>query len=262
MIPSLISDNTKFIFHSLSPFDKIFYSISLPFKKNPKRIPPFIQKMKYIGAQNIFKDDPKHEIQTITNLIKLFSIKYFNEPFKDTLGYAFSRINIDLNFNEALNNVTYIAKVEKGVKEYQNSINERLLSYENIAKYPELQIFKQCKKESIYLFFRFLILNLTYHIDDFENYLFSVILDNFDFNKIESNILNFNNFLNLISFSSAVKDNEISLSIIQKSILKIDGFKNYVFIDDLEFLQEINEKKELIKKVLQLDTMSIKKYPN
>ncbi|WP_108060161.1 AAA family ATPase [Poseidonibacter lekithochrous] len=254
---SKIADNTKFIFHSLSPFDKIFYSISVPFKKHPKRIPPFIEQMKYIGAQNIFKDDPKHEIQTITNLIKLFSIEYFNEPFKDTLGYEFSKISIDINFNEELNTRKYINLVDNDIESIQNSIDERLSSYTNINKYPHLVAYINCKDEEIYEFFKFLMLNLTYSINSFEDYLLCIILDNFDFNKIESNILNFNNFLNLISFSSIVKNNSINFSLLKSNILKVDNYKDYIFINDLTFLTEIEESKELIEEVLSLGSKTI-----
>lgn len=254
---STIPENTKFIFHSLSPFDKIFYSISIPFKKHPKRIPPFMDKMKYIGAQNIFKDDPKHEIQTITNLIKLFSIKYFNEPFKETLGYEFSSININVDFNVDFNTTKHIDKIKESIDTVITNIKERLYSYSNIDNYQELLVFKKCSKEDIYEFFEFLMLNLTYSINSVEDYLLKIILDNLDFNKIESNISYFNNFLTLISFSDSVKINKIDFSKLKLNILKIDGSKDYTFLNNSSFLSEINEKKTLIKQIFSLNKMSI-----
>lgn len=254
---SKISDNTKFIFHSLSPFDKIFYSISLPFKKYSKRIPSFIEQMKYIGAQNIFKDDPKHEIQTITNLLKLFSIPFFNEPFKNTLGYTFSKIRINTDFNEELNNSKHINLINENIESIKINIKERLHNYSNIDKYPQLLAFKQCEDESIYNFFKFLMLNLTYSIENFEDYLLKIVLDNFDFNKIESNILNFNNFLKMLSFSETIKDNKINLILLRTNILQMKNFKDYTFMNNLDFISEIYQNKELIEQILTLENNSI-----
>ena len=57
--------------------------------------------MKYIGNQNIFVGDPKHEIQTLTNLITLFSNKYFSEPFNNSFEYI-ERRYIDLRCMQIL----------------------------------------------------------------------------------------------------------------------------------------------------------------
>lgn len=254
---SKISDNSKFIFHSLSPFDKIFYSISLPFKKYSKRIPSFIEQMKYIGAQNIFKDDPKHEIQTITNLLKLFSIPFFNDPFKSTLGYTFSKITINTDFNEELNNPTHLKLIDENINSVKANIKEKLQNYPNIDKYPQLITFNQCEEEDIYNFFRFLMLNLTYIIEDFEDFFLKIVLENFDFNKIEANILNFNNFLKMLSFSETIKDNKINLTLLRKNILQIENFKDYTFINNLDFINEIYQNKELIEQILTLENTSI-----
>lgn len=254
---SKISDNTKFIFHSLSPFDKIFYSISLPFRKYSKRIPSFIEQMKYIGAQNIFKDDPKHEIQTITNLLKLFSIPFFNEPFKNTLGYTFSKIKINTDFNEELNNSKHIDLINENIESIKINIKERLHNYSNIDKYPQLLAFSHCGDEDIYNFFKFLMLNLTYSIENFEDYLLRIVLDNFDFNKIESNILNFNNFLKMLSFSETIKDNKINLILLRTNILQMKNFKDYTFMNNLDFISEIYQNKELIEQILTLENNSI-----
>ena len=252
-----IPDDSKFIFHSLSPFDKIFYSISIPLKENPSRIKPFIRQMKYIGNQNIFKNDPKHEIQTITNLINLFSTPDFSKPFEDTLKYKFSKININVDFNKELNNWNHIDSVNENVILIQNNINEKLKNYANINKYPLLVIFNNCLEEDKLAFFKFLMLNLTYSIENYEDYLLKIVLDNFDFNKIESNISNLNNFLNLISFNEVVENYKINLFILKSNILKIEKFKNYTFVNDFELLNELYQDKELIEQILTLGTKSI-----
>jgi len=151
---SQIPDETKFIFHSLSPFDKIFYSISLPFRKHQKRIAPFRNQMKYIGNQNIFVGDPKHEIQTLTNLITLFSNEYFSKPFNDSLGYIFSRIEIDLEHKKRIvdiNTKIYIEEIINKVSTFQNiEINTSFLIYERSSIVKKLHndkkvlYFKKC----------------------------------------------------------------------------------------------------------------------
>lgn len=253
-----IPDNSKFIFHSLSPFDKIFYSISIPLKENPSRIKPFIEKMKYIGNQNIFKNDPKHDIKTITNLINLFSIDdHFNKSFIETLKYKFSRINVDIDFNKELNNWKYIDSCNENAILTQANINEKLKNYTNIDKHPLLSIFYNCLEEEKVSFFKFLILNLTYSIEDCNDYIFKIVLDNLDFNKIESNILNLNNFLTLISFNEIVENNKINLELLKTNVLKIEKFKNFIFINDFELLNEVYLNKELIQKILTLETKVI-----
>ena len=166
---SKIPDDTKFIFHSLSPFDKIFYSISLPLLKHEKRIPHFRKQMKYIGNQNIFKGDPKHEIQTLTNLIILFSNRYFAEPFEKTLNYKFSNLEVNVDHIER--------SVDINTKIYIDEIIEKVNNFGNIEKYPELVAFKQLdtklKEEFLKAFFAF---NLEKDTPD--KYLRFIIIDN------------------------------------------------------------------------------------
>ncbi len=243
-----IPDNSKFIFHSLSPFDKIFYSISLPFKDYPQRIQPFTERMKYIGNQNIFKDDPKHEIQTITNLIKLFSITFFNEPFKNTLGYEFSRIAVITDLNEELNKWDFI--------QIGNNIIDKLSNYNNIDKYPQLLIFRE-HIEEIDTFFEFLEFSIILKTKNYEDYIFKIVLDNIDFNKIESNITHLNNFLKLISFDKAIKNNKIDLDLIKDNIMGIDNFKDYAFINDYKLLNDLYRNKEIIYTMLNLENILV-----
>lgn len=246
---SKIPDETKFIFHSLSPFDKIFYSISVPLKAHPKRIEPFREQMKYVGNQNIFVGDPKHEIQTLTNLIRLFSNDYFSPPFKSALGYEFSRIEIDINH---LNKSIPIY-----AKDFTAEIIEKITTYSKIEKYPELLAFKDLNKSSQEEFF----LNLFYNetkvtVDD---YLFSIVQDNILLNEMIQSITHINNFFKLISFSSIVKkDKTIDYPKLKQNILKITKFKDHFFIKDATFLNDIFEKKSEIEEILLLQELSIK----
>jgi len=256
---SIISKKTKFIFHSLSPFDKIFYSISVPFSKYPKRIKPFINQMKYIGTQNIFKDDPKHEIQTITNLIKLFSNKFFNQPFKSTLGYKFKTIEIDTDYKKLhRENKDKYQALNQRINAISENIIEKVISFDNIDNYPELLAFKSMKPESqIKFFYKLLDYNTSIEFTAKE-YIYSIIIDNFDFDRIEANIVNFSNLLKLLSIESAIKD-DLSLDFLQlkKNILKLTKIKSYTFIKDISFLNGLLSDIDIINDILSLSSLSI-----
>lgn len=246
---SQIPKETKFIFHSLSPFDKIFYSISLPFKKNPKRISPFTDQMKYIGNQNIFVGDPKHEIQTLTNLITLFSNKYFSEPFNNSLGYTFSRIDIDLEYKKRT--------VDINTKIYIEEIINKVSTFQNIDNYPELVAFKNIdntiQKEFLLKFFAKDLSKLTA-----EEFLRFIIIDSFTLVELTTNITYFNNFLKLISFSSIIDSNgNINGPKLRQNILSIQKFPDYIFIKDSNFLNEFIQKKDELETILKLSNLSI-----
>jgi energy-coupling factor transporter ATP-binding protein EcfA2 len=246
---SQIPEETKFIFHSLSPFDKIFYSISLPFKKNPKRISPFIDQMKYIGNQNIFVGDPKHEIQTLTNLITLFSNEYFSKPFNDSLGYTFSRIEIDLEHKKRT--------VDINTKIYIDEIINKVSTFQNIEKYPELVAFKNIDKkkqeEFLSIFFAKDLSKSTA-----EEFLRFIIIDSFTLIELTTNITYFNNFLKLISFSSIIDSNgNINGQRVRQNILSIQKFPDYIFIKDSKFLNEFIQKKDELETILKLSNLPI-----
>jgi predicted ATPase len=246
---SQIPDETKFIFHSLSPFDKIFYSISLPFKKNPKRISPFIDQMKYIGNQNIFKGDPKHEIQTLTNLITLFSNEYFSKPFNDSLGYTFSRIEIDLEHKKRT--------VDINTKIYIDEIINKVATFQNIEKYPELVAFKNIDKKKQEKFLSiFFAKDLSKSTA--EEFLRFIIIDSFTLIELTTNITYFNNFLKLISFSTTIdSDGNINGQIVRQNLLSIKKFPDYIFIEDSNFLNELIQKKDELETILKLSSLSI-----
>jgi predicted ATPase len=248
---SQIPEETKFIFHSLSPFDKIFYSISLPFKKNPKRISPFIDQMKYIGNQNIFVGDPKHEIQTLTNLITLFSNEYFSKPFHDSLGYTFSRIEIDLEHKKRT--------VDINTKIYIKEIINKVSIFQNIEKYPELVAFKNIdekkQEEFLSIFFAKDLSKSTA-----EEFLRFVIIDSFTLIELTTNITYFNNFLKLISFSSIIDSNgNINGQRVRQNILSIQKFPDYIFIKDSKFLNEFIQKRDELETILKLSNLPIEK---
>lgn len=122
---STIPINTKFIFHSLSPFDKIFYSIGQTLKDSKYTTSHYIKQMNYIGTQSFFKDEIAHEIQTISNLISLFTRDFGKQAFEDSLGYTFSELKIDFNKVEAISIddiEVYIENIENALDGYTNII--------------------------------------------------------------------------------------------------------------------------------------------
>lgn len=246
---SQIPSETKFIFHSLSPFDKIFYSISIPLKKHEKRIIPFIEQMRYVGNQNIFKGDPKHEIQTLTNLITLFSNKYFSEPFNSSLKYTFSRLNIDFNHQKRV--------IDVNTKIYIEEIINKVSTFSNIEKYPELKAFKRINEKNQEEFL------LTFFGKDLskstvEEFLIFIIINSFSLIQLTSNITYFNNFLKLISFSTVIDSNDnINGLKVRENLLSIQKFPEYIFINDSNFLNELINKKNELESILKLSNLSI-----
>ena len=246
---SQIPSETKFIFHSLSPFDKIFYSISLPFKKYEQRITPFREQMKYIGNQNIFKGDPKHEIQTLTNLITLFSNKYFSEPFNSSLNYTFSRLEIDLEHKKRV--------IDVNTKVYIEEIINKVSTFQNIEKYPELLAFKtigeEKQKEFLLAFFAKDLSKST-----IEEFLRFIIINSFSLIQLTPNITYFNNFLKLISFSSTLGTNgTVNGQKVRENLLSIQKFPEYIFINDSNFLNELILKKDELETILKFSSLSI-----
>lgn len=246
---SQIPSETKFIFHSLSPFDKIFYSISLPFKKYEKRITPFREQMKYIGNQNIFKGDPKHEIQTLTNLITLFSNKYFSEPFNSSLNYTFSRLEINFDHKKRV--------IDVNTKVYIEEIINKVSTFQNIEKYPELLAFKTIGEEKQKEFL------LTFFAKDLskstiEEFLRFIIINSFSLIQLTPNITYFNNFLKLLSFSSTLDTNGTVNGLkVRENLLSIQKFPDYIFINDSNFLNELIQKKDELETILKLSSLSI-----
>ena len=251
---SQIPSETKFIFHSLSPFDKIFYSIAEPFIKYPKRISPFRDQMKYIGNQNIFTGDPKHEIQTLTNLISLFSNDYFSHPFEKALNYKFSRLEVDLHHKKRV--------LDVNTKIYISELIEKVSLFDNIKKYPELLSFKNLQEEKQE---EFLLTIFTKELtkNSAEEYLRFIIIDSFSLINLTPNITYFDNFLKLISFSSAIKnDGSVDGFKIRNNLLSIKKFPEYIFIKDSKFLNELIEKQEELKTILTLSTIPLSEIPN
>lgn len=93
---SVLPFQTSMIFHSLSPFDRIYTLIKEKLSASSDQVKHYHKRFKYIGINQIENNEVKYEHMTIVNLISLF----FNENRKqimNQLGYFFKNIELELN---------------------------------------------------------------------------------------------------------------------------------------------------------------------
>jgi len=93
---SVLPFQTSIIFHSLSPFDRIYTLIKEKLSSSSAQVKHYHKRFKYIGINQIGNNEVKYEHMTIVNLISLF----FNENRKqimNQLGYFFKNIELELN---------------------------------------------------------------------------------------------------------------------------------------------------------------------
>ena len=93
---SVLPFQTSIIFHSLSPFDRIYTLIKEKLTSSSAQVKHYHKRFKYIGINQIENTEIKYEHMTIVNLISLF----FNENRKqimNQLGYFFKNIELELN---------------------------------------------------------------------------------------------------------------------------------------------------------------------
>jgi len=239
---NMIPENTKYIFHSLSPFDKIFYSIALPLKENSQRIPHFKKQMDYIGIQKMFSDDYNYEVKTLANFIFMFKNDYFKTSFIKALNFEFVRMNIEINeeiYDEIKNkNSDFFNEID--------NILEKINSEAELKKYEILSKFVLLEKEEQKNFFKYFFDN--YMIDNQNDKLLWIyILNNINFNKFTNNYFmkNIENFLKLLNFQNCIKEGEgINYDCISKNFLSLEyerrSFLNPDIQKWIEFINDIN----------------------
>lgn len=254
---STIPNSTKYIFHSLSPFDKIFYSIGVPFMgKGKKRIPHFRARMKYLGTQKIFSDDFHHEILTTTNLIKLFSNDILNTIFRQNFSYEYVGINInffDINSMpmrkfgsedfDVIENFT--DAIEKVVNSYlKKDDDENLMAFDKLDRVYKITLF-----ETLFS----LILTDRYNL-----IVLFILFDLIDVRRLSS-ITYLKKFFALINLSSIIENERITDDSVYKALQKItakDINDNKLFTDRV-FLQDVLNNQELIAQALALKDKSL-----
>ena len=91
---SVLPFQTSVIFHSLSPFDRIYTLIKEKLTASSDQVKHYHKRFKYIGINQIENTEIKYEHMTIVNLISLF----FNEnrnQIMNQLGYFFKNIELE-----------------------------------------------------------------------------------------------------------------------------------------------------------------------
>ena len=247
---SIMPNNTKFIYHSLSPFDKIFYSIGQTLKENKYTTSHYIKSMNYIGTQSFFKDDVSHEIETISNLITLFTNDFGRKPFEESLRYKFSALKINFNI---LNNINI-----DNIDNYISTIEDTLSRYTNIDKYPLLIKFNNLKQDIKKMFFQTIIDFLLYEIKDGKDLLFYIFIHNIDFQKLFY-VTNLNKFLELIDFSNIIyEDGGVNKELLKENIKKLDINKqNSTLFKDSSFFKNMLTNFEVLDSIIGLSNASL-----
>ena len=260
---NMIPGNTKYIFHSLSPFDKIFYSIALPLKENEKRIKHFKSQMDYIGVQKMFSDDFPYEIKVISNFILMFKEEYFKKSFLQALRLQFSHINVEINDNYIdfikKNNNDFFEDIDDMLEKLNN--DNRVQKYENLNEFVSLLDIKS-QKEFFSFFFDYF-----YEIyNDNEKLKWLFILNNINFNKFVNNYFmqNIDNFLKLLNFQSCIKENNIDYECLSKKFLSIK-YENRAFVNKdigkwYEELKQVNIFEFIKKNILEIDRYEVENF--
>ena len=259
---NMIPDNTRYIFHSLSPFYKIFYSIALPLKDNEKRIKYFKEQMDYIGVQKMFSDDFPYEIKVISNFILMFQQEYFRTSFLKALNFEFSHMNIKINDNY----FEQILRKNDILFEEIDSVLEKLNNYEKIEKYKNLSEFVLLETKLQRKFFNFFFDNLHYIDDNYEKLKWLFLLGNIDFNKFVNNrfMHNIDNFLDILNFKDCVKDNNIDFECLSRNFLSINyerrRFLNKDIYEWYEKLKKINIFDFIEKNILEMEKNKLEEF--
>lgn len=123
---SVLPEPISFIFHSLSPFDRIYELIkNIYLEKGDKE--KHINDFGYIGTRKIKDDEPSYEFMTIKNLLYY---SYTSEDFRKMLsniGYEFKELSIKINekfFNKNIEFVDFedINLQNFGIKDFSEDV--------------------------------------------------------------------------------------------------------------------------------------------
>ena len=125
---SVLPFQTNIIFHSLSPFDRIYSLIKQKLTDSSSIVQHYYKRFKYIGIKQIENEEISYEYMTTINLMNLF----FNEDAKkmiNDVGYKFKNIKIDMN-SEYFNFNVEIPSIDKLNLDIFNDIKTKYLELE------------------------------------------------------------------------------------------------------------------------------------
>ncbi|MDD2829892.1 MAG: AAA family ATPase [Sulfuricurvum sp.] len=115
---SVLPFQMNLIFHSLSPFDRIYSLLKQRLSSSPEMREHYVKRFKYIGINQVETNDVKYEYMTIINLLNLF----FNENSKNLInqfGYFFENIFFNTNSSYVYTNIKfpkYTELIEKNMQ--------------------------------------------------------------------------------------------------------------------------------------------------
>ena len=212
------------IFHSLSPFDRIYDLLKLQLSgASAGQKEHYRKRLKYIGTRQIENDETTYEYMTLINLISILLDNRSKTMFSN-LGYEYGNIEINVE-NDEVELTIYIP-------EFDSFKNE---SKEMIGRLFTAELYMELKEQ-----LSFYLVAESINEDFFKELLLKSV-------KIDTQ----EKFLNLLSIITKEKGNEISSeNIIEEideylsNINSLDQIKKLCTSENYKFLTEIFENKE------------------
>jgi len=220
---SVLPFQTNIIFHSLSPFDRIYLLLKQKLSEAPSMVKHYQKRFKYIGIKQIENDEISYEYMTIINLLNLFFRDDSNRMINE-IGYKFKNIKIEFN-NEYFNFDIQIPLLDELDSDVFNEIK---------AKYSDLE----------FLFSSYMT------IDNFNDTFFNTIL------LKNLNISSKKSFEKFIQFIQSTYEGIDTISAIEKFIENIQLHIDNKFLfhqKQYDFLKELIKNKENYKTLKSLE---------
>lgn len=221
---SVMPFQVNIIFHSLSPFDRIYDLLKLQLSgASDGQKEHYRKRLKYIGTRQIENDETTYEYMTLINLISILLDNRSKKMFSN-LGYEYGNIEINVE-DEEWELPVYIPEFTT----FKNTSKEMIESLFTEESYIEL-------KEKLY----FDLKANTINEDFFQELLLKSL-------KIDTQ----ENFLNLLSIITKERRNELPPENIIEEIYQylsninsLEQIKKLCTSENYKFLTEIFENKE------------------
>lgn len=253
---SVLPYQLNIIFHSLSPFDRIYdlLKTQLSSASNGQKR-HYHKRLKYIGIKQIEKDETTYEYMTLINLISVLLDKKSKIMFNN-LGYEYGDININIE-NEKYYLDIELPEFRELKKEYSSFI-ESLFTEELYLELKEKLSFELKAEKIDEVFFKELIQkNLNLNVKNFIFLLNEVIEEEkkltgvFPINLINS----IYNFIENIGFSEKLRHlvipqnyrflNDIFNN--KKLLISVDNFNDNEYLENVIKTNDFLEILRLIK---------------
>jgi len=134
------------IFHSLSPFDRIYSLIKQKLNISSSEIKYYDNQLRYIGIKPIFTEEITYEYMTIINLLVLFFYEHSNKMIEN-LGYKFK--DIEVSVNEVFFTNLKFPDYESFDEREKEIIDKYLSNYTFISMYIKYQSYQEINQEFV-----------------------------------------------------------------------------------------------------------------